>query len=118
MRLELLVEATLTCTRGTGRCGGLLTLAPSARAKRLGTSVTAPAGGRVTCNGPCARKTVRFQRFVVTTGPRYGEGKRGRTERLLRLEMKRVCRSARVRQVFDIVFTRSGAVDIRRSDLS
>jgi hypothetical protein len=118
MRLELLVEATMTCTRGAGRCSGQLTLVPSTRAKRLGTSVSAPAGGRVTCTGPCARKTARFQKFVVTTGPRYGEGKRGRTERLLRLELRRVCKSTRLAQVFDIVFTRSGAVDVRRSDLS
>lgn len=118
MRLELLVEWSLTCTKGRGKCKGVLTLVPSVHAKRLGASVAAPAGGNVTCSGPCARKTTRFQRYVVTTGPRYGEGKRGRTEKLLRLEMKRVCKSTRVRQIFDIAFTKSGAVDKRRSDLT
>lgn len=118
MRIELLAEWTLVCVKGSGKCTGQLELVPSARAKRLGTTVGAPAGGKVTCQGACAKTTKRFQKFVVTSGPQFGAGKRGRTQRLLRLELKRVCKSARSRQIFQIVFAPSGAVDTKASDLN
>jgi hypothetical protein len=118
MTLELLVEWTLTCTKGSGNCKGQLTLVPSARGKRLGARVAAPAG-LVACEGPCAQKTTRSQKYVVTAGARYAKGRLGGSgERLLRLELKRVCKSKRIDQVFYIAFTRSGAVDRGRSDLN
>jgi hypothetical protein len=116
--LEVLVSWTMTCTRGAGTCEGTITLAPSARGKRLGARVTAPAAGGITCTGPCTKTTTRFQKFVVTTGPRYGLGKRGKTDVLLRLQAKRVCGATRIPQTFDIVFARTGAIDLRRSDLN
>lgn len=115
--MELLVEWNLTCTTGAGTCTGELTLAPSARGKRLGVTVSAPAG-TVSCKGPCAKTTQRFQKYVVAGGPRWASGKRGRTDRLIRLEMKRKCKSTRVPQTFDIVFNRSGGIDTRLSDLN
>jgi hypothetical protein len=118
MTLELLVEWTLTCTKGTGNCNGRLTLVPSARGKRLGARVSAPAGA-VTCQGPCARRTTQAQKYVVTAGPRYASGRLGRSgERLLRLELQRVCKGKRLNQVFYIAFTRAGAVDRGLSDLN
>jgi hypothetical protein len=115
--LELLVEWTLGCTKGSGNCTGQLTLVPSTRAKRKGVAVASPAG-TVACEGPCAKTTTRFQRYDVTGGAKWASGKRGRTERLLRLEMKRRCKSARTDQVFFIAFTRSGAIDAKLSDLN
>jgi hypothetical protein len=117
VELELLVEWNLTCTKGAGTCTGELTLAPSARGKRLGVAVTAPAG-TVGCKGPCAKTTQRFQKYVVSGGPRWASGKRGRTDKLIRLEMKRKCKSTRVPQVFDVVFNRAGGIDARLSDLN
>lgn len=115
--MELLVEWNLTCTKGAGRCSGALTLAPSARGKRLGIAIAAPVAA-VKCAGPCARTTTRFQRYVVTGGQRWATGKRGRTDRLVRLQMKRICKSTRIPQIFDIVFNRSGGIDLRLSDLN
>jgi hypothetical protein len=54
----------------------------------------------------------------VTGGAKLASGKRGRTERLLRLEVNRRCKSARTDQVFFIAFTRSGAIDGKLSDLN
>jgi hypothetical protein len=66
-----------------------------------------------------AKTTSGFQKFVVRAGPRYGQGRRGGSgERLLRLELNRVCKSKRIDQVFVIAFSRSGAVDRRLSDLN
>jgi hypothetical protein len=116
MTLEVLVEWTLTCSKGAGTCKGRLQLVPSTRAKRLKTSVSP--GANVACEGPCAKKTTRFQKFVVTAGPRYGKGRRGGSgERLLRLEMKRVCTSRKLDQIFYIAFSRGGGVDRANSDL-
>jgi hypothetical protein len=118
MTLEVLVEWTLTCTAGAGNCKGQLTLVPSTRARRLGTTVSAPAGGKVGCAGACAKKRTGLQKLVVAAGPRYGAGRRGKTgERLLRLELRRVCKSRKLDQVFYVAFARNGAVDRRRSDL-
>jgi hypothetical protein len=50
--------------------------------------------------------------------PRWATGKRGRTDKLVRLEMKRKCKSTRVPQTFDVVFNRSGGIDTRLSDLN
>jgi hypothetical protein len=75
-QMELLVEWNLTCTKGAGTCTGELTLAPSARGKRLGIAVAAPAG-TVTCEGPCAKTTKRFQKYVVTGGPEVGDREAG-----------------------------------------
>lgn len=118
MELEILTQWTLTCTKGAGKCEGELTLVPSVRAKNLGVTVTAPAGGKVTCTGPCAKTTKNLQTFVVKAGPKLGSGKRGKSVSLLRLEMKRVCKSTRTRQIFEIVFTRTGGIDTKRSDLN
>jgi hypothetical protein len=115
--LELLVEWRLTCTKGAGDCTGELTLVPSVRGKRKGIAVASPAG-KVTCKGPCAKTTTRFQRYDVSGGDKWAAGKRGRTERLLRLEMNRRCKSAKTDQVFLIAFTRSGAIDGELSDLN
>lgn len=115
--MELLVEWTLTCTKGAGDCTGELTLAPSVRGKRLGIAVAAPAGA-VSCKGPCAKTTTRFQKWIVTGGAKWAHGKRGRNPKLLRLEMKRVCTSRRIPQTFDIVFNRSGGIDTKLSDLN
>ena len=115
--LELLFEWTLTCTKGAGACTGELTLAPSVRAKRLGIAVAAPAG-TVSCKGPCAKTTTRFQKWIVTGGAKWAQGKRGRDPKLLRLELKRVCTSKRIPQVFEIVFNRNGGIDTRLSDLN
>jgi hypothetical protein len=92
-------------------------LVPSARGKRLGVTVAAPAG-TVSCKGPCAKTTQRFQKYVISGGPRWASGKRGRTDRLIRLEMKRKCKSTRIAQKFDVVFNRSGGIDARTSDLN
>jgi hypothetical protein len=116
-QMELLVEWNLTCTAGTGTCAGELTLAPSARGKRLGIAVAAPAG-TVSCKGPCAKTTKRFQKYVITGGPRWATGKRGRTDKLVRLEMKRKCKSTRIPQTFEVVFGRGGEIDPRLSDLN
>jgi hypothetical protein len=119
MELELLLEWTLSCTKGARGCAGNLTLEPSTRGRRLGASVAAPAAGKVRCRGNCAKTTSGFQKFVVRAGPRYGAGRRGGSgERLLRLELNRVCKSKRIDQVFLIAFSRSGAVDRRLSDLN
>jgi hypothetical protein len=115
--MELLVEWNLTCTKGAGTCTGELTLAPSSRARRLGIAVSAPAG-TVACKGPCAKTTTRFQKYIVTGGQRWATGKRGRTDTLVRLEMKRKCKTTRIPQTYDIVFDRSGGIDTRRSDLN
>jgi hypothetical protein len=115
--MELLVEWTMTCTKGAGTCTGELTLVPSVRGKRKGIAVSSPAG-KVACNGPCARTTTRFQRYDVSGGAKWASGKRGRTERLLRLEMNRRCKSAKTDQVFLIAFTRSGGIDGKLSDLN
>jgi hypothetical protein len=116
-QMELLVEWNLTCTQGAGTCTGGLTFVPSARGKRLGVAVAAPTG-TVSCKGPCAKTTQRFQKYVVSGGPRWASGKRGRTDRLIRLEMKRKCKSTRIAQRFDVVFNRSGGIDVRASDLN
>jgi hypothetical protein len=115
--LDLLVEWTLMCTKGSGDCTGELTLVPSTRGKRQGIAVASPAG-TVSCDGPCAKTTKRLQRYQVTGGAKWASGKRGRTERLVRLEMNRRCSSARTDQVFFIAFTRSGAIDGKLSDLN
>lgn len=115
--MELLIEWNLTCTKGAGNCTGTLDLTPSARGKRLGITITAPAAA-VKCAGPCAKTTTRFQKYVVAGGPRWATGKRGRTDRLVRLEMKRTCKSTRIPQTFDIVFNRSGGIDAKLSDLN
>jgi hypothetical protein len=115
--MELLVEWTLTCTKGSGDCTGELTLAPSVRARRLGISVAAPAG-TVACKGACAKTTTRFQRWNVSGGAKWAQGKRGRDPKLLRLEMKRKCKSTRIPQVFEIVFNRGGGIDSKLSDLN
>lgn len=115
--MELLVQWTLTCTKGTGDCTGELQLAPSVRGKRLGIGVAQPVG-TVTCKGPCAKSTVRFQRYEVTGGARWASGKRGKGDKLMRLQMKRKCKSTRIPQTFDIVFDRGGGIDTRRSDLN
>jgi len=115
--MTLLVQWTLRCTKGAGDCVGELQLVPSARGKRLGIAVAAPAG-IVSCKGPCAKSTVRFQRFDVTGGARWGAAKRGRTNKLVQLQMKRKCKSTRVPQTFNIVFNRRGGIDSRLSDLN
>lgn len=115
--MTLLVQWTLTCTKGAGNCAGELQLVPSTRGKRLGIAVVQPAGA-VTCRGPCARSTTRFQRYELTGGARWASGKRGRTDRLVRLQMKRKCKSTRIPQTFDIVFNRQGGLDLRQSDLN
>ena len=114
--MELLVEWRLTCTKGAGACQGRIQLVPSVRAKRLGIVVTQPVAA-VTCKGPCAKTTTRFQRFHLTGGARFTDGKRGRSDRLVRLQVKRVCKSTRIPQTFDVVFSRQGGLDLRRSDL-
>lgn len=115
--MELLVEWNLTCTKGTGTCTGELRLVPSARGARLGITVSAPAA-TVACKGPCTKRTTRFQKYVVSGGARWASGKRGRTDKLVRLEMKRKCVSTRIPQTFDVVFDRSGGIDTRQSDLN
>jgi hypothetical protein len=115
--MELLLEWNLTCSKGTGGCTGRVTPAPSARAKRLGITVAAPAAA-ITCTGPCAATTKRFQKLVVRGGARWAAGKRGRTDTLVRLQVKRTCKSTRIPQTFDIVFDRNGRIDTRRSDLN
>jgi hypothetical protein len=114
--LELLVEWRLSCTKGAGDCRGTIRLAPSVRGKRLGISVARPVAA-VACKGRCAATTTRFQRFVVSGGARWADGKRGRSDRLVRLRVERTCRSTRLPQTFDVVFDRQGGIDRRRSDL-
>jgi hypothetical protein len=114
--MELLVEWRLTCTKGPGGCKGSIQLVPSVSGKRRGIAVTQPAAA-VTCNGPCAKTTTRFQKVVVTGGARWANGKRGRSDRLVRLQVKRTCKGTRVPQTLDVVFDRQGGFDLRRSDL-
>lgn len=114
--MELLLEWRLSCTKGAGDCQGEIRLVPSVSGKRRGIAVTLPAVG-VTCKGPCAKTTTRFQKFVVTGGARWADGKRGRTDRLVRLQLKRTCGRTRLPQTFDVVFGRGGGIDGRLSDL-
>jgi hypothetical protein len=116
-RMELLVQWTLTCTKGAGACSGQITLVPSVRGKRLGIAVDAPAAA-VTCKGPCANTTTRFQKYEVSGGARWATGKRGRADRLIRFQLKRTCKSTRLPQTFDVVFNRGGGIDPRLSDLN
>jgi hypothetical protein len=118
MTLRVRLSWTMRCTNGAGRCLGRLTLSPSLAARRLGARVATPRNGAVTCRGPCTRTTTRSQDTFVVAGPSYGRGQRVTAVRSITLRLGRVCATTRAPLVYTIVFTRSGAIDFRRSDLT
>lgn len=109
----------MSCSGGTGKCTGSLSLRPSNNAKGLAVRFHLPDKGRVRCVGPCGGNTFRKSKFSLVAGPKLARPNRGTRVRAFEIRLGRGCDPLGAKPVkFRIVFSRDGGIDRERSDLN